>query len=81
MGLILPTHPSFTTTSYKPDIVPPRLVNNQQSGYANICTWTDHKESIKNYIQDDFDARISKSSLRNNTRNQFKKIVVGGSDD
>ena len=59
LGILLPTHPSFTTPGCDPGIVPPRLVDNQRCGFANIYNWTTNSSDVKNWIQNAFDRRLT----------------------
>lgn len=59
LGIILPTHPSFYTPGYDSGIVPPRLVDNQKCGFANIYNWTTNAADVSNWIQLAFDRRFT----------------------
>jgi len=59
LGIILPTHPSFGVPTYDEGVVPPRLVDNQIRGFANIYDWTEDSGSIRGWIQHAFDNRSS----------------------
>ncbi len=56
-GILLPTHPSYGKSNYDGGIVPPRLVDNQICGYANIYDWTLNPESITKWIENAFKSR------------------------
>jgi len=71
LGLCLPTHPDYSSDRPNPTIVPPRLVDNIHSGYAKLYNWTEKESSIKNYIKDAFQARISRADRIDNSRLQF----------
>lgn len=58
-GIILPTHPSYHTQGYDSGIVPPRLVDNQRCGYANIYNWSTDPVQVAQWIQVAFDRRFS----------------------
>jgi len=58
LGIILPTHPSFGAGTYDEGVVPPRLVDNQTCGFANIYDWTENSSSIHIWIQQAFDCRF-----------------------
>ncbi len=61
LGLCLPTHPDYKKTKYQANIVPPRLVANIKSGYAEFYDWTADESKIKDWIEEAFRARIGKT--------------------
>jgi MTH538 TIR-like domain (DUF1863) len=69
LGIILPTHPSFDANEYDPGIVPPRLVDNQRCGFANIFHWTNDAIMVSRRIQDAFDRR--NMVMPDNSREHF----------
>lgn len=71
LGLWLPTHPDYGKDTYRPDAVPPRLVDNVKSGYANLYDWTADASKVKRWINTAFEARVSKTNLIVNDREQF----------
>lgn len=73
LGLRLPTHPDYGSATLDPTFVPPRLVDNLDSGYASIYEWTEVISDMKSLIQDAFDARIDKKDLINNSSQQFQR--------
>ena len=78
IGLILPTHADFGKTTYTEAKVPPRLVDNQKSGYAKIYHWTEDVGTIKGYIEDAFNARITRCDKIDNTSTiQFQRNRSG----
>jgi len=72
IGLCLPTHPDYSKDKYNPQIVPPRLVDNLKSGYANFYNWTKSKDNIKKWIEQAFQNRTEKEDKIDNSREQFK---------
>jgi len=72
LGLCLPTHPDYDKDKYNPDIVPPRLVDNLKSGYANFYDWTKDESKIKKWVKEAFQARIDKADKIDNSMEQFK---------
>lgn len=78
MGLILPTHDSYYRTKYDPNLVPPRLVDNQESGYAKIYNWTEDVQLMQRYVQTAFEDRKRKKEYRTNERLQMKRNRSGG---
>jgi hypothetical protein len=73
MGLLLPTHSNYNTGNYTPGLLPPRLADNAASEYAKIYNWTTAQASIKAWIDDAFDARISRRDKIKNSRAQFQR--------
>lgn len=59
IGILLPTHQSFFTSGYDPGIVPPRLVDNQKCGFANIYNWTTNCSNVRHWIQVALDRRLT----------------------
>ena len=58
IGILLPTHPSYYTPTYDAGIVPPRLVDNQVSGFAKIYNWTTDPATVAGWIAGAFDRRL-----------------------
>jgi hypothetical protein len=71
MGLCLPTHPAFRNIEYKTGIVPYRLVDNINSGYAKFYDWTESEGDMRLWIKDAFQARINRAEMINNTRPHY----------
>lgn len=71
LGLCLPTHPDYNRDKYQADIVPPRLVDNLQTGYAKFSDWTGSESIIKKRVEDAFQARISRADKIDNSRVQY----------
>ncbi len=59
LGLILPTHPSFSKHGYDAGIVPPRLVDNQVCGFAEIYNWTEDPAQLAHRIHRAFERRLT----------------------
>ncbi|GMQ99333.1 MAG: TIR domain-containing protein [Zetaproteobacteria bacterium] len=57
MGVLLPTHPSFYTATYDEGITPPRLVRNQECGYAQIYKWSTDPYMVAPQIEKAFNDR------------------------
>lgn len=73
LGILLPNYPGYNENKYSPDTIPPKLNDNLESGYSKIIRWTTSESTIKNFIEDAFDARISRSNKIDNTRLQYGK--------
>lgn len=72
IGIRLPNHPDYSKDYYRKDSMPPRLVDNLESKYAKFYNWTENENSIKNWVEEAFKAKTSKSYLINNSRTQYK---------
>jgi len=72
LGLCLPTHPNYPQDKYNPNTVPPRLVDNLKSGYANFYDWTESEDSIKKWIEQAFQSRTDNADKIDNSREQFR---------
>ena len=70
LGLCLPTHPGYGK-KYNEDVVPPRLVDNLESGYAKFYDWTKDENKIKKWVEEAFQSRIDKADKIDNSREQF----------
>jgi hypothetical protein len=71
LGLCLPTHPDYQKRQYKKDIVPLRLSDNIQSGYAAFHDWSEGESDIKRWIEDAFRARVSREDMIDDSRPLF----------
>ena len=45
-GLLLPNHPSYLNVQYDPALIPPRLLANLRTGYAEVHNWTTSEREI-----------------------------------
>ncbi len=77
VGILLPTHLNFNKGPYSPDLIPPRLKDNTDSGYAKIYNWTEDKKAIQNIIEEAFESKISLANKIDNSRIQFSKNKSG----
>lgn len=59
LGILLPSHPSYGEDSYAPGIIPPRLHDNVECGYAEIYHWSTDAGTVQ--------SRIHKAYLRRST--------------
>jgi hypothetical protein len=71
LGLCLPTHPDYRKNQYKKDIVPLRLVDNIKTEYAKLYDWTESESDIKAWVEDAFQARVSRTDKIDNSRPHF----------
>ncbi len=75
LGLILPTHPNFTTEEYNPYIIPPRLYDNIKCSFAKLYNWNDDVSIIEQRIHDAFQRKDK--ILPDNSRLLFKNNRSG----
>jgi hypothetical protein len=61
IGIHLPYHPNFGKQQYDPGIVPPRLVLNDDCGYAKIFSWSDNPVLVARWIDEAFKRRKTHS--------------------
>jgi hypothetical protein len=71
LGIRLPNRNDLGRSSYEANTVPPRLVDNLQSGYARFYDWTISRDNIRKWVDEAFAARVGRSQLIDNSRNQF----------
>lgn len=71
LGLCLPEHPDHGNDKYTEKITPHRLVDNLKTGYAKYYDWPTNRFSIKNWIEEAFNAKNNKYHLIDNSRPQF----------
>jgi hypothetical protein len=60
LGLFLPTHPDFGSENYNKCIIPPRLYDNAECGYANLYDWNTNPTTIQTWIHEAFVNRTRK---------------------
>lgn len=77
LGILLPTHPDYNRDLFTPGLIPPRLYDNQQSGYAKIYDWSENPALIKKWIHDAFEVRHKVNP--NNSRSSFRRNHSGES--
>jgi hypothetical protein len=75
LGIILPTHPDYYTGKFTPGLIPPRLYDNFECGYAKIYNWTSNSTSIQEWIHDAFEARNQTDP--DNSRPSFRRNHSG----
>lgn len=54
LGLILPTHPNYSTKTFDPHLIPPRLYDNIECKFAAIYNWTETPSIIQSRIHEAF---------------------------
>ena len=57
LGILLPTHPSFSTPQYDEGLVPPRLAHNVRCGFARIYNWSNNAGEVRQWIHAAFERR------------------------
>jgi len=73
LGLLLPTYPGYKENKYSRGTLPPRFLDNLESGYASLYKWTESEAYIKKYINDAFERKNKNAALRKNSRLQFER--------
>ena len=79
IGILLPTHPDYGRSKYRPGLIPPRLADNAGSSgdFAVIYDWPDPWSSsrVRGWIHEAYDRRSR--SVPNNGRAQFSRNRAG----
>lgn len=57
LGIILPTYPRSDQSKYDPYIIPPRLYDNIQCGFAKIYNWSTDPAAVQKWIHEAFERR------------------------
>ncbi len=57
LGILLPTHPSWSTGKYNKYTIPPRLSDNIDCKYAKIYNWSEDPAVVKSWIHEAFNRR------------------------
>lgn len=73
VGLRLPTHPDYGKDKYYSENIPSRLVDNLESGYAQLYDWSENTDLIKTIVETAFNAKNSQSNLIRNASIQFQR--------
>lgn len=73
LGLLLPTYPGYKDNTYSSGTLPPRFLDNLESGYASLYKWTKGETSITKYINDAFERKNKNADLIRNSRLQFER--------
>jgi len=50
IGILLPTYPRSSPTSYDPYTIPPRLYDNIDCGFATLHDWSDNPDDVQEWI-------------------------------
>ena len=55
LGILLPSHPNYTTDTYDKNLVPPRLADNcGRDSYARMYNWSDSPSKVQKWIHNAF---------------------------
>lgn len=57
LGILLPPHPDSGRGAYTPGIIPPRLHDNIECGFAKLYDWSDDPDTVQKWIHDAFNRR------------------------
>ncbi len=56
IGILLPSHPYYAN-SYDPHIIPPRLYDNLERGFAKLYNWSEDPNAVHDWIHQAFQRR------------------------
>ena len=70
LGIFLPNHPDYNRDKYKKCIIPPRLYDNANCGYAKLYHWNTDPYRVQDWIHDAFQNRNRVNP--NNSYDSFK---------
>lgn len=70
IGILLPSHPSFGRQGYNKCIIPPRLSDNLDCGFAKIYDWNTNPYTVQGWIHDAF---INRNKI--NPNNSYDNFV------
>jgi hypothetical protein len=73
IGILLPSHPLYP--KYRPDMIPPRLSDNIECGFAKFYRWTDDPAAIEQIVEEAYQRR--REVLPNNSRKPFGRNWSG----
>ena len=57
LGILLPSHPNYYTDHYTPNLIPRRLHENVEIGYAKVYNWSNSPMEIKSWIHTAYQRR------------------------
>jgi MTH538 TIR-like domain (DUF1863) len=77
VGISLPTHPNFNNPNYNRYIIPPRLYDNLQNGFAKLYDWNTNPVEVAKWIHEAFLNRNNSKILPNLERELFVKNRIG----
>ena len=61
LGVLLPTYPGYSSSSYNPYTIPPRLYRNIECGYAKLYSWNENANLVADWIQLAYETRKIKN--------------------
>ena len=79
LGILLPTHNSYSQETCGTHTIPPRLADNWSCGYASVCKWTKNEQFIQEQIHNAFLRRDEINP--DNSRTQFRNNRSGSCSD
>lgn len=81
LGILLPSHSDYQTTTYRRELIPPRLSDNcnRHDPYARIYSWNTVPSTVRQWIHKAFERRSG--TLPDNSRLQFKRNRGGRCSD
>ena len=76
-GMLLPNHPDYVSATYWRPLIPPRLLDNVDTGYAEIYHWTLNQQQVVWMVNRAFDKKNDRFVRSVNTRLQFTRNLCG----
>jgi hypothetical protein len=75
LGILLPSHPDFGRPKFNPHLVPPRLADNVECGFATIYHWSEDPDKVQQWVHE---AYLRKARIQpDNSRDLFGKNHTG----
>lgn len=76
LGIFLPSHPDYGRDKYNKCIIPPRLYDNANCGYAGLYDWNTNPAIVKGWIDHAFNNRF-----KINPDNSYPNFVKNRNSD
>jgi hypothetical protein len=77
LGILLPTYPRKDKSRYSPWIIPPRLHDNIECGFASIHNWSEDASTVQGWIHQAYLRKATRQP--DNSRASFVKNRTGDS--
>jgi len=71
LGILLPTHLNYNSREYNEKIIPPRLHDNIDCGFAKLYDWSNNSVAVQSWIHEAFSRR--NGIPPDNSRDMFAK--------
>ena len=76
LGILLPNYPGFSTNTYNPYTIPPRLHDNIECCFAKIYRWSNNPSTVQEQIHEAFERR-NEDPPPINSRDTFRRNRSG----